>query len=207
MPTRSSSGCERSLRSTSWSETFPSGFCKKTKRSGSPLGHTGHGNFADTEGSPLGRVGLACPGNEGGFVSSGLDPISANSNTQPVQWSPANNPFQQLGKALASGDLSAAQQAFSALQQNAPQQAASAQGSQTAQGSTGQNAIAALGTALQSGNLAAAQQAFAQIQQTSGHHHHHHRSQGSSSAPTTQSTAAAAPDVTDSTGGNLNVTA
>ncbi len=92
------------------------------------------------------------------------------STTGTPQWSQGNNPFQQLAQALASGNLSAAQQAYAAIQQNAPQGAAA----QNGQGSTLQNDFAALGQALQSGNLAAAQQAFAQLQQAGGHHHHHH---------------------------------
>jgi hypothetical protein len=110
-------------------------------------------------------------------MSSGLNVTSA---TGTPQWSQANNPFQQLSQALASGNLSAAQQAFAAIQQNAPQGSTA----QNGQGSTLQNAFTALGQALQSGNLAAAQQAFTQLQQAGGHHHHHHgqESQAASAA-------------------------
>ncbi|MGA2079249.1 MAG: hypothetical protein ABSH53_01345 [Holophaga sp.] len=108
-------------------------------------------------------------------MSSSLNVTSA---TGTPQWSQANNPFQQLSQALASGNLSAAQQAYAAIQQNAPQGAVA----QNGQGSTQQNAFAALGQALQSGNLAAAQQAFAQLQQAGGHHHHHHHGQESQAA-------------------------
>jgi len=108
--------------------------------------------------------------------------MSSSLNVTPTtgtpQWSQAGNPFQQLSQALASGNLSAAQQAYAAIQQNAPQGAAA----QNGQGSTQQNAFAALGQALQAGDLAAAQQAFAQLQRAGGHHHHHHPGQESQAA-------------------------
>ena len=73
--------------------------------------------------------------------------------------------FDQLGTALQSGDLSAAKKAFSALQQNAPQEA-SAQKTNPMQ-----NGFSALAQVLQSGDLSTAQQAISQIQQAGGHHH------------------------------------
>jgi len=127
-------------------------------------------------------------------MSSSLNISSATSATQ---WSPANNPFQQLSQALSSGNLSAAQQAYTQLQQNAPQ------GSQSSQGNPGQSAFAALGQALQSGNLAGAQSAFAQIQQSGRGHHHHH--EGGAAASDTATTASA--DATGTNGTTLNVTA
>ena len=81
--------------------------------------------------------------------------------TQQTQQGQAKNPFQELGKALQSGDLAGAQQVYTAFQQNVPQGASS----QVSQGSSGPSPFAALGQALQSGNLAGAQQAYAQIQQ------------------------------------------
>jgi hypothetical protein len=92
--------------------------------------------------------------------------------------------LQQLGLALQSGNLAAAQQAFSALPQNAAQGGTSSTGGST----SNQSSLAALGQALQSGNLAAAQQAFSQVQQAGGHHHHHHGSH--SMASSTQTTPA-----------------
>lgn len=84
--------------------------------------------------------------------------------------------FQQLGQDLQSGNLSAAQSDFTALQQLEP--------NSTAQSSP-QNSIAQdfqqLSTDLQSGNLNAAQQDYTKIQQdfqfaaqAHGHHQHHH---------------------------------
>lgn len=90
--------------------------------------------------------------------------------------------FQQLGKDLQSGNLSAAQSDFTTLQQLAPQ-------SNTSSSTQSTNPLAQafnqLGQDLQAGNLSAAQQDFANIQQdiqnqagrVQGHgHHHHHQS-------------------------------
>lgn len=89
--------------------------------------------------------------------------------------------FQQLGQDLQSGNITAAQQDFSALQQLSPQAGSSS--------SASSNPIAQefsqLSQALQSGNLSAAQQDYSQIQQnfqnqaTEGHHGHHHHAGGS----------------------------
>jgi len=126
--------------------------------------------------------------------------LNATSSASPAQWTQASNPFQQLSQALASGNLSAAQQAFATIQQNAPQGA-----TQNGQGTTSQNArqnaFTALSQALQSGNLTAAQQAFAQLQQAGGGHHHHHHGQGGGA------TAAAGADTINITGntGTINI--
>jgi outer membrane protein assembly factor BamD (BamD/ComL family) len=91
--------------------------------------------------------------------------------------------FQQLGKDLQSGNLSAAQSDFASLQQLVPQ-------SGSASSSESNNPIAQafnqLAQDLQSGNLSAAQQDFStlkqdlqnqatqtQTQAVEGHHHHH----------------------------------
>jgi soluble cytochrome b562 len=76
--------------------------------------------------------------------------------------------FDQLSQDLQSGDLSAAQQAFAALQQLLPSSSTDSQ-TQTEQQGSGQDPFAtdvnALGQALGSGDLSAAQQAFATLQQ------------------------------------------
>jgi hypothetical protein len=93
-------------------------------------------------------------------------------NTNP--YAQVKQDFQNLGKALQSGNLSDAQQAFATLQQDIP-------GSSQSQGSQGSNSsnqeMQDLGSALQSGDLSGAQKAFAQMQKTGkGHGHHHHQS-------------------------------
>jgi outer membrane protein assembly factor BamD (BamD/ComL family) len=104
-------------------------------------------------------------------------PSSIQSRAQQFQ-----QEFQQLGKDLQSGNLSAAQADFASLQNPGPQTSSSSP-------SQSNNPIALefaqLAKDLQSGNLSAAQQDFAALQQnlntagSQGHHHHHHVSEGS----------------------------
>ena len=100
--------------------------------------------------------------------------------------------FQQLGKDLQSGNISAAQQDFVTLQQIAPQ----SNSTSTAQSSS-PLAIAfnQLSQDLQSGNLSAAQKDYTQIQQDvqsqqaqgqSPHPHHHHHGGGGGSSEVSQ---------------------
>ena len=103
--------------------------------------------------------------------------------------------FQQLSKALQSGDLAGAQAAFDALS-NLGQNASSSTSSSTATSGPFRNSKLAqdfnnLGQALQSGDLAGAQQAFATLQQdikASRHHFAGRTSQTPNPAPTTNST-------------------
>jgi len=81
--------------------------------------------------------------------------------------------FDNLGSALQSGDLTAAQQAFSALLQGMP--------SNNNSQDTIQSDFDALGKALDSGDINAAKTAFSKLEQDmqtlkmSRHHHHHHK--------------------------------
>ncbi len=92
--------------------------------------------------------------------------------------------FQQLGKDLQAGNLSAAQSDFATLQQYAPQS------SSTSSQSTNPVAqeFTQLGKDLQSGNITAAEQDFTAIQQdfqghsTQAHGHHHHGAGSSTSS-------------------------
>ena len=102
--------------------------------------------------------------------------------------------FQQLGQDLQSGNISAAQQDFSALQQLSPQASSTSAPSS--------NPIAQefnqLAEDIQSGNLSAAQQDYTTIQQdfqnqgaqqnlaTEGHHGHHHHHGGGESSQVSQ---------------------
>jgi hypothetical protein len=102
--------------------------------------------------------------------------------------------FRSLAQALQSGDLGAAQQAWSSLQQDSPWVArassASAAGAATS-GSPVAAALQLLGSALQSGDVAGAQQAFSSLQQAmqSGHHGGHHHHHATQSVPPAQSAA------------------
>ena len=86
--------------------------------------------------------------------------------------------FQKLGEDLQSGNLSAAQSDFSALQQLTPQSSA------TSTTNSATQAFNQLAQDLKSGNLSAAQQDFTQLQQdfqsknSRVHHHHHHGGSG-----------------------------
>ena len=75
--------------------------------------------------------------------------------------------LQQLGQALQSGDLAAAQQDFNAIQTLA--QTGPLSNGDAFKVSQRQQDFAAIGQALQSGDLAGAQQAFAQLQATFHH--------------------------------------
>lgn len=107
-----------------------------------------------------------------GIAFSNLSTYSAPTNFQQIR-----QDFNQLGQDLLSGNLSAAQQDFTALQQLNP----SVSSSSTSQSS---NPISQqfnqLAQDLSSGNLSAAQKDYSTIQQdfqgraTQAHHHHHH---------------------------------
>lgn len=110
---------------------------------------------------------------------SGISATSLFSlNTQSVQNKSQQfrKEFQQLGQDLQSGNLSAAQADFTALQQSGPLANAS---SSSQSNSPIAQAFQQLAKDLQSGNVSAAQQDYTTIQQdfqkqaTQGHHHHH----------------------------------
>ena len=100
------------------------------------------------------------------------------------------NEFQQLGKDLQSGNISAAQADFVTLQQSTPQSNATSSSSQSSNPIV--QAFNQLSKDLQSGNLAAAQQDFSTIRQDfqnqapQAHHHHHHQSGGTQESPVPQ---------------------
>ena len=125
-----------------------------------------------------------------------IAPVSSSTNVSPPV-DPLRQAFGQLTSAIRSGDLSAAQSAYTALTQAQPNQGS---------GPFSQ-ALSQIGDALQSGDIGKAQQALAALQQQmqsvkGAHHHHgHHHGGGgdksqsasaspsSSSDPTTASTA------------------
>jgi len=129
-----------------------------------------------------------------GILGSGLLSAGATPNSQTPQNTPSNfqtikTEFEQLGQDLQSGNLTQAQQDFSALSQNIPS---------TAQSSTNPalQAFTQLGQDLQSGNLQAAQKDYTTVQQDTqqqnsglvhGHRgHHHDQPQGSQSSSSSQ---------------------
>lgn len=136
-----------------------------------------------------------------GSVSSSATPYST-SNTQR----PQNQDLMNLGKALQSGNLTAAQSAFASFQQNLP--GTSSVGPFSSTGTLGTD-VKSLQSALQSGDVSEAQQAFSKLTTDlrSMHPAHaaHHRqtiSASASSAMTTSSdptaTTTSASDATTS---------
>lgn len=124
--------------------------------------------------------------------TSGVTSATGVNTVQPGAtgaWQQRKQSFEALSQALKSGDLGAAQQAFSSLSSSFPAGIANDPNSP----------LAKLGQALQSGNLSDAQSAFSALRSRHGGHHHHH-DQDSASA-----TATASP--TGSVGGNVNVSA
>jgi ABC-type uncharacterized transport system involved in gliding motility auxiliary subunit len=105
--------------------------------------------------------------------------FDSSNQTIQTKMQQSQKEFQQLGKDLRLGNLSAAQSDFVTLQQVEPQSSSTA----TAQNNSPMaQAFNQLGQDLKSRNISGAQQDFAQIQQalqnqasqTQGHHHHHH---------------------------------
>jgi len=97
--------------------------------------------------------------------------------------------FQQLGEDLQSGNLSAAQSDFAALEQVGPNCNATTSGPATTPLA---QAFQQLSQDLQSGNLSAAQQDYTTMQQdiqnhaAQMHHHHHHGGGGVESSQVSQ---------------------
>jgi len=99
--------------------------------------------------------------------------------------------FNDIGSALQSGDVSAAQTALSAFQQNLPGNSQATASQPFGQNSQANTDYQSLASALQSGNLSSAQKAYANLQkdlqsaQTStktGHRGHHRHGSGGGSA-------------------------
>jgi len=116
-----------------------------------------------------------------------------NSSSNQYQIGAASNPYQQemqqLGQALQSGNLSAAQSDFATLQAAFSQPAATTGSTSTGSASNPvAQAFNQLGADLRLGNVSAAQKDFSTVQQdlqnnlSPGHfHHHHHLSSGGGS--------------------------
>jgi soluble cytochrome b562 len=135
-----------------------------------------------------------------GTVSSATPSYAANSQQSTMQQN-----FQDLVQALQSGNLSAAQQAYATLTQNAPAQGAA--GSASGQSNPFQQAMASIGSALQSGNISGAQAAMQGLQQTMKAHHGHHHHHGSQSQSTTTQNSTGISTLTTATNSLVNISA
>jgi hypothetical protein len=118
-----------------------------------------------------------------GILSSAAFHISAQLYQNRMQKS--KQEFQQLGTDLQSGNLSAAQADFAALQKMQPQPS---QSSSAQSGTSVSQDMTQLSADLKAGNTSAAQQDFTQLQKDiqsqppTARHHHHHNSQSDSSS-------------------------
>jgi hypothetical protein len=121
--------------------------------------------------------------------------------------------LQNLGQALQSGNLTAAQSAFATLQkayQSQTSQSTSSSGTTSPVSSD----LTTLANALNTGNLTSAQAAFTQLQkdqqtQSGGHHHHHGGMGGAVQSLISQlsNSSSSSSSGTSTTGQTLNVQA
>ena len=123
-------------------------------------------------------------------ASSASVNLAQNSNLSQTRQA-----FSQLSSALKSGDLSAAQNAYSTLTQSA---------GGNANGPFAQ-AMQQIGTALQSGDTDQAQQALQQLQQQMQSMRAHHDGGHHHAGGADQSQAAAATSATDTTSSSTNL--
>jgi hypothetical protein len=134
---------------------------------------------------------------------------SANAAGAASAYKQSASDFKALAQALQSGDLSGAQQAFAALQQDSPWVSRAVAGA-TPSGATSDGSaspLQALGKALQSGDIAGAQQAFAAVQQARGGHHGHHHDAASGASGAAPISAASASVPTVTSGANVDTVA
>jgi len=124
----------------------------------------GHQNEANATSLPAFSVSLSGSQSSGGTAATS----GSESIYQQLQdfRSDRKSDLQQLGKALASGDLNAAQQAYNSLVQLGQQ--GPFKDSEPFQRSDRAQDFEAIGQALKSGDLAGAQQAFATLESTFG---------------------------------------
>ncbi|MGH7619182.1 MAG: hypothetical protein ACREPM_18325 [Gemmatimonadaceae bacterium] len=143
-------------------------------------------------------------------ATSPSDPTDGQSLRRP-QRTQFQSDFASLLSAVKSGDMSAAQQALSAVQ-NDQSTSSATYSSQATQGKGPLSSdIQSLFQAVQSGNSSAAQQALTQLQTDAqqqaqtrgagghGHHHHHHQA---SSTDTSSDTSTNTSSVTNPTSTN-----
>ncbi|HSY18918.1 MAG TPA: hypothetical protein VK815_11310 [Candidatus Acidoferrales bacterium] len=122
------------------------------------------------------------------------------------------NDFKAIGSALQSGDLSSAQSALAAFQQNQPAAAQSANSQPFGKNNQANTDYQTLTTALQSGDLAGAQKAFSSIQSDlksaqaahKGHGHHHHHEASSATTATTAATSSTSTTPGSATTGGVS---
>ena len=121
--------------------------------------------------------------------------------------------FRALQSALASGDLSGAQQAFATLQTDKPKLAQALSGSNsTSQTNPVSTAFQSLQSALQSNDLSGAQSAFTSLTQAlqsvqKPHQHHHHPKANDATGTGTQASTESSGTASASPSGTINTLA
>ena len=139
--------------------------------------------------------------------------ISGVSLASPTSFQNPNDPrqqFAQLAKAINSGDLTGAQQAFAQLSQTLGNNSNASNPAGNSNDPFSQ-ALAAIGQALQSGDIGGAQQALAALQQRAqgarGHHHHGHRGNAGQNGDANAVSPATSSVTAGPTGATVDVTA
>jgi hypothetical protein len=137
---------------------------------------------------------------------SGISPASAN-NYQTTPLADFRQTFMQMVKAIKSGDLSGAQQAYATLDQ----MQSNGQAPAADPNSPFAQALSQIGQSLQGGNIAGAQQTLASLDQQMHAHHQHHRpsNDASTSSPAPAVTGASGDDtaaLSPTVGNSVNLT-
>jgi hypothetical protein len=119
-------------------------------------------------------------------ISSNLSPAAATQSSSVANWQQSQQTFKTLLSDIQSGDLSGAQQSYSALVgNNSP---------------SPNSPLAKIGQALQNGDLAGAQQAAQALQASRGGHHHHHGGGSSAVSDSSQSPSTSSSSASDTSG-------
>jgi len=132
----------------------------------------------------------------------GISAVSSTStNSLQSQSDNGWQQFAQLAKAVQSGDLNAAQQAYASFTQTAAGKAAASDPTSP----LGQ-ALSQIGQALQSGDVNGAQQALSSLKPHGHHHHHHHGGGGAPQSTSAEPSSGTVPTDPNAPGAALNLT-
>jgi len=131
-----------------------------------------------------------------------ISAVSSSSTTLPAQNDNGWQQFMQLAKAVQSGDLNGAQQAYATFTQSAAGKAAASDpNSPLAQ------ALNQIGQSLQSGDISGAQQALSSLKPQGHHHHHHHHGGGDTQQANSATSSTTVPTDPNAPGATVDVTA
>jgi hypothetical protein len=139
-----------------------------------------------------------------GIAPTNLDPATVDIQSQ---WKQRKQDWQNLEKALSSGDINSAQQAFASVQKDMESVQVKQGSKQGNKGQQFEQDLQNLQNALSSGDLTAAQKAFSALSQqgATGAHYHHHRQSSSSSEATASSSETVSTTATQVTTSGVNL--